>query len=51
MPLTITAFSADFTLRASYSDDKIESRPSYYFGTANGETELRALPANAVGLR
>jgi len=43
--------SADFTLRASYSDDKIESRPSYYFGTANGRTVSRALPANAVGLR
>jgi outer membrane receptor protein involved in Fe transport len=43
--------SADFTLRASYSDDKIESRPSYYIGTANGRTVSRALPANAVGLR
>jgi len=43
--------SADFTLRASYSDDKIESRPSYYYGTANGRVVTRALPANAVGLR
>jgi iron complex outermembrane receptor protein len=43
--------SADFTLRASYSDDKIESRPSYYYGTANGRVVSRALPANAVGLR
>jgi outer membrane receptor protein involved in Fe transport len=43
--------SADFTLRASYSDDKIESRPSYYYGTANGRVVTRELPANAVGLR
>ena len=43
--------AADFTLRLSYSDDKIESRPSYYYGTANGRVVTRALPANAVGLR
>ena len=45
------AENVDFTFRSSYSDDKSESRPSYYLGTANGLTSTRALPANAVGLR
>ncbi len=45
------AENADFTFRASYSDDKAEPRPSYYFGAANGLTSVRNLPANAVGLR
>jgi iron complex outermembrane receptor protein len=43
--------AADFTLRASYSEDQIESRPSYYYGTANGRTTLLPVPANAVGVR
>jgi iron complex outermembrane recepter protein len=42
--------NADFTLRLSYSDDKSEVRPSYYWGQGAGRTTL-ALPSNAVGLR
>ena len=44
--------NADFTLRVSYSDDKSEPRPSYYFGQAiPGRNTTLNLPANAVGLR
>jgi outer membrane receptor protein involved in Fe transport len=45
------AENVDFTYRISYSDDQSENRPSYYLGVSNGKTELRALPANAIGLR
>lgn len=46
------ADTADFTLRLSYSDDKAEPRPSFYFGQAvAGRNTSLALPANAVGLR
>jgi outer membrane receptor protein involved in Fe transport len=41
----------DFTLRLSYSDDKSEVRPSYYWGQASGGRTTLSLPANAVGLR
>ncbi len=42
--------NADFTLRLSYSSDKSEPRPSYYFGQAvAGRNTTLALPANAVG--
>ena len=41
--------SVDFTFRTSYSDDKSEARPSYYFGGANGLQSARPLPANVVG--
>jgi outer membrane receptor protein involved in Fe transport len=47
--------NADFTLRLSYSDEKSEARPSYYFGGAGlvvaGRNQTLSLPANAVGLR
>jgi len=44
--------NVDFTLRLSYSDDKTEPRPSYYFGQAvPGRRTTLALPSNAVGLR
>ncbi len=43
--------NADFTLRLSYSDDKSEVRPSYYWGQASGGRTTLALPSNAVGLR
>ncbi|MBM3513981.1 MAG: TonB-dependent receptor, partial [Alphaproteobacteria bacterium] len=44
--------NSDFTLRLSYSDDKSEPRPSYYFGQrVPGRNTTLALPANAVGLR
>lgn len=47
--------NADFTARISYSDEKSEARPSYYFGGAGlvvpGRNQTLALPANAVGLR
>ncbi|MDX2143031.1 MAG: TonB-dependent receptor [Rhodospirillaceae bacterium] len=44
--------NADFTLRLSYSDDKSEPRPSYYFGQqVPGRNSVLALPSNAVGLR
>jgi len=46
------ADNVDFTLRVSYSDDKSEPRPSYYFGQAvPGRNSVLNLPANAVGLR
>jgi outer membrane receptor protein involved in Fe transport len=44
--------NVDFTLRLSYSDDKSEPRPSYYFGQrVPGRNTTLALPANAVGSR
>jgi len=44
--------NSDYTLRMSYSDDRAEPRPSYYFGQAvAGRNTSLALPANAVGLR
>ncbi len=44
--------NSDFTLRLSYSDDKSEPRPSYYFGQrVPGRNSTLPLPANAVGLR
>ena len=46
------ADAADFTLRLSYSDDKAEPRPSFYYGQAvAGRNTSLNLPANAVGLR
>jgi len=46
------ADNADFTLRVSYSDDKSEPRPSYYFGQrVPGRFTTLALPTNAVGER
>jgi hypothetical protein len=46
------ADAADFTLRLSYSDDKAEPRPSFYYGQAvAGRNTTLNLPANAVGLR
>ena len=45
------ADNVDFTFRTSYSDDKIESRASYYEGQANGMVDQRPLPASAIGQR
>jgi outer membrane receptor protein involved in Fe transport len=48
----LPADNADFTLRVSYSDDKSEPRPAYYFGQfVPGRGTRIALPANAVGER
>jgi iron complex outermembrane recepter protein len=41
----------DFTLRLSYSDDKSEVRPSYYWGQASGGRTTLALPSSAIGQR
>ncbi len=46
------ADNADFTLRVSYSDDKSEPRPAYYFGQrVPGRGTRVNMPASAVGER
>lgn len=46
------ADNADFTFRISYSDDKSEPRPSYYFGQrVPGRFTTLALPTSVVGER